>query len=1200
MTDLTHYTTPGLVEAPEIMDLPSKPLSDRERKATTIPADFTAVDTPTDPNMGGSSWEGLAEEPTFRNVMDAAFRQSNLMAHAADILVRPTFDPVKGYDVNRDETATEGIPNDLQDNIRMSTSPDEAQYWKQQAQETMKDRATLETVGAYGTAATITAVLVDPISIVGGLGTVKAASVATRLAGGAKKVGRATGMVTGTVEGYAYGEISREAGKMDAEGQLIGMIAGGAAGILVGQLAPTVLRTARGTDEILDSAVTSSRTYDEAAQAQADELAATPAPETVHSVKTDIPPIHPSVEAENMLLEAEILADTDAVVAGFQRMGKNELAKLRRRAAKDPASKKDLDNYIAAREAAKVAEKDARAAAKGARVLPAPEPRSGGAAGVAGRGQFTATKDDMLTPVTEQTVDIQTEINEFTATIGNGLKAQLGNMLKLNQSKWMTSQARRFLTGENDAARWFAYNFLENGSGSVNNRTAAMLKHTLNSKLDRHIRGVYDGLKEHTKLASRSDKTVDRIKKNFAGDYKADFDIALRSELEKARSASDLGTPHVSTAPQYIQDAAAAWQKMADEAADILGHYGLVDSAQALKMKRGYVPLKWNTQKIHKLATDPARMKRAVDLLARSYVKMGIPAKEAAQISKRVFERALTPVSQIDANLEGLFDASATGQLRSLMSEAGIDQGKIGNLLARIDSRFQQQGSASFTKYRTSVDLNMADGDISLLGLVDNDMTTLFRQYTGELSGRAALASKGIRSQADWAATVAAVLDNEARLGKETSALAEELDGLHDAFMSRPRNNGINRNAQRLMEVTRISMLGKNGFSQLHEMGNLIGRFGTAATLRAVPMAFKAMKDARAGQQTQLMDDLEALLGNTWSDHLIHRPDVRLDRAITTDTAFMQGVDNALAKGQHYMGYISGMHHITELQRRMAVTMEAGQLAKYARDGIPDGMQKRMEAMGFEFHPQGNWDTIKKALNDHAVFNSRGHLEELNTANWAPSTSDDFANILQRSAGQLIQKNFIGETPSVLHSTTGALITQFRAFPLVAKEKQLQRNLMIRDAESFYAFMGALAVGTIIAPLRMAAEGNSERISVESVAASALSYLPMMTIFPDVVGVGTAAGILPDWAYHRNWDADKITHPSIWDVATPPSVMYLARAGKALAAGSQELSPWKLTPWGGEEYDSSAADVRAYQGTILGNNIVVSYLFNELIIPAVE
>lgn len=1169
--ELTHYTTPGLVKAPETSSVIPKPLSDKQKKAVTSPVDYINAGEDVDMYAGAMPWDSLAEEPTFRNVMDAAMRESNLVSYVADILVRPDFDAVDGYDPAKDEDALTGIPNEFQENILGAKSPAEAQYWRQHAQQAMVDQATIAAAGGYGTAATVTAALLDPISMVGGMGTVKVASVATRMAKGAKNVGRAAGMAAGAVEGYTYGEIAREAGKLDAEGQLVGTLIGAGAGMLIGQLAPSIMNdvvkaeSGAEADEILKATTASARDFDVAMQASADELVNTPAPKTMHSVKTDLPEPHPNVVYENALADS-----VDIVPAGV---------KLSRREKKELDAAKARGKPIPPSIAAKIAA--------------APEPKSVGAAGNVGRQQFQATPDDFITSPTDKTLDFQTDINEFEATLGSQLKTKLGDMFKLNQAKWMTSQARRFLTGENSAARYFAYHFLENGSGAVNNDTAAMLKHTLNSKLDRHIRSVYDSLDTHTQILSKGDSLTDNVKKRFSGEYKENFDRALRAELERIRTASDEGVPHVSTAPQHIQDAAKAWQTMADEAADLLGKYGLVDSAQALKMKRGYVPLRWNTSKIHQLAMDPARMAKATNLLSKSYQKMGMDQDIADRVAKKVFERALSPLAQVDANLEGLFDASATGQLRDLLTDAGVDQSRIGDLLKRIDARFDAQGTAGFTKYRTTVDLNMADGDVSLLDLVDNDMTTLYRQYTGELSGRVALASKGIRSESDWAAMRQAIMDNEARLGKDTTELGKELDGLRDAFYSRPRNNGINRNAQRLMEVTRMSMLGKNGFSQLYELGNIVGRYGVAATLRNIPAAMQMMRDAKNGIRTPLMDDIEALIGAVWDDHLIHRPDVRLDRAITQDIRFMKGLDNFLAKGQHYMGYISGMHQITSLQRRMAVTMEAGKLAKLARDGVPENMKKRMESMGFDFSAGGNWDRISKQMNKNAVFNARGHLDELNTANWDPTASNEFATILQRSVGQTIQQNFIGETPSVLHTTTGALLTQFRAFPMVAKEKQLQRNIMIRDAESVYGVMGSLAVGAIVAPVRMLSEGRDD-INMESVIATSLSYMPQMSVLPDVAGLGAAAGVLPDWAYHRNHGVDKMTHPSLFDVLMPPSAMYLGRADKAVSALTQKISPWD------EEYDMTESDARAMQGTFFGNSVPVTWMFNEVIIPEVE
>lgn len=1158
MADLYHYTNPGLVDPSGVTDLPGRPSKAGDGKGAMAPISPEYIPTAAPGIQYAEQMDLSRDEMTLPELVQASMRENNLLYMMADKIQSATFDPVPGYDYTQDKDILAGIPDEYATPIKEATSPSEAAFWRGKILQSLDDKQRIELEGWTGTAAAVAASLADPLAFIGGAGVMKAGVAATRLTQGTKTAGAIAGMVAGAGEGYAYTEAGIESGRMTAEDQIIGIAAGAATGMLAGVITPkAVTNVVKGTpDEVVTAASTVSRKQEQALKTAADDIAKTPASDDIKSINTDLPEPAPIVVAERAY---EVLAQNSPSVSKLSRKEQKQLAAMKAKGIPIP---KDMQDRINAH-------------------------KSVGAAATAGRP--VATKDDFLTTPTESALDFRTDIMEHEATFGAGIQKKMGNMLKLNQAKWVTSQARRFLTGQNAGARYFAAHFLENASGAVNNRTAAIMRQTLSNQLDSNLRDVYDAQRLHFKELGRLDNTSAKVRKRLTGEYEENFNRALRTELSEMTTAAHNGVPHVSRAPDYIQKAAAAWQKSMDDALDHMERYGLVDDAAALRKKRGYVPLHWNSGKILKLARDPARLKRAKALLGQSYEKMGIPADIAVRISNRVFERALSPIAQVDANLVGLFDASATGQLRELLSEAGVDESAIGNLLRQIDDRFNKSGTAGFTKYRTTVDLNMSDGDISLLDLIDNDMPTLFRKYTSEVSGRVAMASKGIRSDADWAAMRQAILDEEAMIGGDSIALGHELDGIKDAFMGRGRNGGINRNAARLMEATRMATMGQMGFPQLIEMGQLMGHHGVLAVMKAIPATVGLMRDAKKGIHSPLMQDLEALLGPVWDDHLLHRPGVRLDRQLGNDGKIMEGVDRALAHGQHYLGYISGMHHILSMQRRMGVTMEAGSIAKLALSGDIT-KRARMEAMGFDFSAGGNWEGIQRNIKQHAVFDSRGTLQELNLSKWDAVSADDFGTILSRSVNQTIQGQFIGETPSVLHSTTGALLTQFRTFPLVAKEKQLQRQLSIGDSESFYTALTTFAMGALVAPVRMSINGQSDDITPEAVAAQAIQYMPMMTLAPDVAGLGAALGVLPDAAYHRNWMTDKADHPDVLDILTPPGVQFLGRAGKALTTTGKAVSPWD------EQYDMTASDMRAMKGvTPFGNTIFASALFNSII-----
>lgn len=1163
MADLYHYTNPGLVDPSGVTQLSGKVPKQKAGQSKPIPA----VIEPLEGTIPAENLPDVSrDEMNSLQIIEASIKTSNSMHGLSNYLESTTFEPVAGYDARKDPALVDAIPAGYEDRVYEARSPEEAQFWLSSVKETAAAQEALSYEGFAGVAGQMAMSLMDPTMLIGGLGAAKATAAAVRAASAAGKVGKvAVGATVGLAEGAAYNEVMMAGGQMSAEDQLIGLAAGAGAGALMGVMTKAAVKRAVDdvpATELDEQMLSTTMEAEDAMRRQAQHMADNPATADVKTVNTDMPPEHPTVVAEREAFEAADSADLVATET-FTPIKGQALKKLRKAAARDPKAKAEYDAYLAKAQAHK----------------------SAGAAATQGRPQAAPS----ITSMGEKAQDWAQEIAEHEALDGARIASKMPKLKAIPEA--LRSQAYRFLTSKSPALRFFATQFLENPSGAVNNRNAAIFKQTIANKLDgKALRSYYDGAKAHAKAVRPGDSVSDQLKKHLAGDYQADYNRLLREELEARGVAASLGQPYQSRLPDYIRKAADDWEAGMEEAAQFMQKYGLVDPE--FKPRKGYVPLAWNPGKILQLARDPARLAKAEALLARSYEKMGIPINVGTRIAKAVFQRAIHKGAQIDANIVNLFDSGSTGMLRQLLTEAGVDEGAIGNLLARIGSRFDETGASARTKSRTSVDLNMSDGDVNLMDLVDNDMDVIYRRYTGEMSGRIAMASKGVRSESDWHALRQAIIDDAVRTGEVNNAevLAKELDGLNDAFMGRGRNGGINRNASRLMESTRLATMGMMGFPQLVEFGNIMGRQGVAAVLKRMPALVGVMTDARMKRSSPLLRELESLVGPSWDDHLLHHPSVRLDNEFGVDGALLKAYDRFTAAGQWALGRVSGLNHVLSIQRRMAVVMEADKLTGFAKGQIDESMKPRMEAMGFEFGPGGNWERIQKQLSKHATVNSRGVLEELNLQNWNAGDAEDFALILQRSVYQQVQGNFIGETPSVLHSTTGALLSQFRAFPIVAMEKQLARQLMIRDSETFWAAMGGLMMGAVVAPVRMTLSGREDEINAGTVAAQAIQYMPMAALLPDAAGMGAALGILPDAAYLRNWGNEQADQPTLANIVAPPSLQYGARVGGAISEAAHRLSPW------GENEELTAADLRAMKAsTPFGNTVPVSLLFNAIV-----
>lgn len=820
-------------------------------------------------------------------------------------------------------------------------------------------------------------------------------------------------------------------------------------------------------------------------------------------------------------------------------------------------------------------------------------------------GAARADTEESPIDMTLQQRDIIDDAEDWVARNGDLLDERLnsktGKSIQGLGKAGLLMDSTFFLKARSAVAKHFGATFLENGAGlGGRENTAAVLKQMFEQRLLSRVMVPY-------RLSYKAWAKAQGIKawelKRYYGSGKTKFDGLLRRELEGRRLAR---SDDPISKDQSIIDAANAWQKATDEALELMKQSG-VRGADEIERIPGYVPLRWRGDKLRKMADSERDAYRA--LLAKNYAHtLGIPTEDANVIANAVFQRAMKKELQLDTNPTAMLTGDARAELRAMLEESGLHAGKLEELLKRIDNRVEDRGRFQNLRRRNEVDLVQVVQGRSLLDLVNNDMDVLATRYMSETSGRSAMARKGIRSEADWDTLSRTVVQDMVAKDPSVSpqAISDRLEAVHSQMLGRPVGEGVNRNMRRLMDLATLSMLGQVGFAQLAELGTVAGQLGMREILSEVPEMKRFLRSARLKELDQdLVDDIDSLSGSLGDEHLLYRPEVRLEDAAGDDQAWLRGVDKFLAGGMDVLGYASGMNHIKRLEQRLATKILARRVGDLAM-GRNSGRltPERLADIGWE---PAKLERIKQMIRKHAEFEGgeiritdagvttigNPKLARLHMERWEdPQLVEDFAVGFNRFVHQVVQRPLTGETAPWMHRTLGAMFTQFRHFPLVANEKQLARNTMHHDQATFYtATYGLMWSGVAyIAKQTANAPGQEEgwledRLTADKIAKGAIQYSGMAAMIPDGISVLSYAGVLPaEWAFNPGHTGGH--KQSRLGLQVVPAL-----------GAAEDLFNTVTTPtralW--DDYEIGKKDVQALQGaTVLGNILPANIAFGLL------
>ena len=154
-------------------------------------------------------------------------------------------------------------------------------------------------------------------------------------------------------------------------------------------------------------------------------------------------------------------------------------------------------------------------------------------------------------------------------------------------------------------------------------------------------------------------------------------------------------------------------------------------------------------------------------LIASAYRKMHPTLKAKGHdvvVAKAIVRRALAQEDGIDSNMLMTMNSDGQEFLRKALNDSGYTGSEFDDLMDALKGKADERGKTSSNKNRIALDMRMSDGDLSLMDLINTNVTDLTRRNVRRTAGAAALARKGITNRAQQKQMIdAAVAEQIAR-----------------------------------------------------------------------------------------------------------------------------------------------------------------------------------------------------------------------------------------------------------------------------------------------------------------------------------------------------------------------------------------------------------------------------------------------------
>jgi len=751
--------------------------------------------------------------------------------------------------------------------------------------------------------------------------------------------------------------------------------------------------------------------------------------------------------------------------------------------------------------------------------------------------------------------------------------------------------------------RMLAYDLMESPAGIANNNvSAALLQESFRKEFAVQMQPFVDAMDEFKykiRGNSRWDEFTDRGRQTIT-----DFNEAVVAELMGRKHGGRL----IADPNDPVKKAADAWDKLMELDIKIgqgRGGKSGIASYESMKAATGYVPQRWSGKNMHMMVEEARKTggqkgadtqkRKLIQAVEEDYAKNHPTMKpdDRRIYAQAVVDRALITRKGMGRDLLGILTGDEAEFIKAALQRNNIPPQQVDRLIESLIGSRETKTQLGHTQERVDVDFRSTSSNgIRMMDLLETDLFSMGHQRMARTSGLAALASKGIRSRVDFEAIVKAAQAeklakgdlNQPRPGlKGVSDGLNEIDAkywgdVYSYFNGTPAAGGVSPTWSMLKKVTSLALMNQLGLTSMGEFGAIAGGVGMKHFARH---AGSQLADALKRKDSELVKELKHV-GIYVPEESVFRPDMMFEiEKGQASSDLMRRADLFMNKATRAQGYLSGFFAVRQAQHKLAITSTLSKVFEGIKRADEQFSPERLRSMGFE---PDRWE--KYVNNGTVEYDANGNLVKLNADKWDYEDLELLRTSSARVSNQFIQRAMIGESNALFHKDGIAqLFWQFKSFPLLAMEKQFNRNLRMADSTALMTFVW----GTVMAGAAYAAKqtinGNTQNLTWDKITRGGLNMGNLTGWMP--MWVDPVASLLGMDDYNMSGYSSRGGAGSIISIpagfSTLNNILSVPQAAVRIAG-----SPTGLT-----EYTNK--DIRTIQsGTMIGQMYGMNWLLNTM------
>lgn len=488
-----------------------------------------------------------------------------------------------------------------------------------------------------------------------------------------------------------------------------------------------------------------------------------------------------------------------------------------------------------------------------------------------------------------------------------------------------------------------------------------------------------------------------------------------------------------------------------------------------------------------------------VDLISKGYAQGANDITEKqARLMGHIKYNSWEKGQLYDGDVFEVYRATSIAEAERLLKEANVPKELMDDFLEQMHSKEDIATMSNRARKSLHIDWSATHSvngkQVAISDIMNTNVSQILEAYTKESAYGAALAKKGIKSEAQRKRIFLQVKEQaKGELGMSEVG-AKEIDKIFDRFdkaitqlQGRPLvdyTQASNRAGRMVLDMTSILRLQQAGFASIGDLARTIATAGIGEVVRAVPSAnvfrnpFNRMSGRTVGEFKSLnedMQEIEYMLGFFEEDNFHHSFTSRSEEfGSDARSRIGKALENSLEGTKRIGQWMNLFNTVQGSISKISAKAVNRRLIKDAlgKEALSNSLRKELLDTGIT---EQDWSDISKWVKENHI-TSRNDIPLWNIEKMPGDMRMKLRLAMSKIHMRNVQRGIAGETNSDWFGPYARFFTQFKSHSLISLEKQIVHDMRGDKAHMAGVTMWGmgLAYAAYMSQMNLRALGMSE------------------------------------------------------------------------------------------------------------------------------